>query len=92
MSNNHKIALFADIHSNQSGSFLNVTSSYGEVVAAVDSYLERQNIRPKEDIFSHVQCSHLSHDVTFPPATHFTGLVPLELYVPFPFPSLIVFL
>jgi hypothetical protein len=50
------------------------------VLAAVDSYLMRQEVAPST--YSHIRCSHLLHDVSFPPAVHFSGLVPLEYDAP----------
>ena len=75
-------SLFADVHGSESRNALNVVTSHNDVLLAVDKYLDRHIPTSTGDIYSHVRCSHLPHDVSFPPATHFTGLVPLELYAP----------
>jgi len=74
---------FADVHNSESSSVLNVAASHTAVLAAVDKFLARQTRTSSTDAsYSRVRCSHLPHDVSFPPAVHFTGLVPLELHAP----------
>jgi hypothetical protein len=76
------ICVLPDLQGGRMDSFLNVTSSTSGLLAAVDDYLTRQNMNSKVETYSHLQCSHIPHDPSIPPATHFSGLVPLELYAP----------
>jgi hypothetical protein len=86
-------SFLADVDSSKAGSVLNVTASHTAVLAAVENYLERllssssaapapAHQIPTHTTYSCMQCSHLPHDVPFPPAMHFSGLVPLELSAP----------